>query len=89
MKRACANARIVVQSKAEVDEMSKQTPQKAAYDIEWKRENTVQIAIRLGKMSSAMVALEKAMAETGLSKAGYATQALKEKLIRDGYLSEE
>lgn len=55
---------------------------------EWKKENTAQYGIRLMNSTGIPQALDAAVAKTGKSRNAYIIEALREKLIRDGYLSE-
>ena len=55
----------------------------------WKKENTIQYTFRLMKTSQIPGALDEMIEKTGRSRGSYIVEALREKLIRDGYLSEE
>ena len=52
----------------------------------WKKENTMQCAVRIQNATGIPGAMENAMAETGLTRNAYIIEAIREKLIRDGYL---
>lgn len=69
--------------------MGRDMERRAAYNQAWKKENTMQYAVRVGKASGIPDAFETAKAATGLSSNAYLLQALTEKLIRDGYLKPE
>ena len=56
---------------------------------EWKAKNTTLFSIRIQNSSGVMDALEKAMADTGKTRHGYIVDAIREKLIRDGYMQEK
>ncbi len=62
--------------------------QKDAYDEAWKKENTKTVTFRLMNSSGIPNALKLAEQNSGKTKSGYIIAALKEALIRDGYLSE-
>lgn len=53
----------------------------------WKKENTKMVTFRVMNASGIPDALQK-IDEKGLSKSGYIIAALREALIRDGYLQE-
>lgn len=52
----------------------------------WKKQNTVQYGVRILNSTGIPVALEAAMAESRKTKNAYIIEAIREKLIRDGYL---
>lgn len=54
----------------------------------WKRDNTMQFAIRIGKNSDIAIALRKMQEETGVAPSVFVREAMREKLIRNGYLTE-
>lgn len=55
----------------------------------WKKENTFRIGIRLQNSSGIPLALQKATEVLDMTYGTYATQAIREKLIRDGYDPED
>lgn len=55
----------------------------------WKKENTLIFSIRIMNTSGIPSALDKALEAEELSRNAYIITAIREKLIRDGYLSEE
>lgn len=55
----------------------------------WKKENTLIFSIRIMNASGIPNALDKALESGELSRNAYIIEAIREKLIRDGYLSEE
>ena len=69
--------------------MGRDMAKKNSYDQAWKKENTMQYAVRVGKSSGIPEAFDRAKSQTGLSSNAYLLQALTEKLIRDGYLQPE
>jgi len=52
---------------------------------QWKKENTLIFSIRLLNSSGLPTALARIMAEKCVTRNGYIIEALREKLIRDGY----
>ena len=52
---------------------------------QWKKENTLQIGGRIQNSTGIPAAMAAAMADSGLTKNAYTIQAIREKLIRDGY----
>ena len=69
--------------------MAKDMAKKNAYDEAWKKENTVMCGIRIQRRSGIPDAMDKAIAEGKTTKNAYIIAALREKLIRDGYLTPE
>ena len=62
---------------------------KDAYDEQWKKANTTHVGFRLMNSSGIPDALKLAEQNSGKTKSGYIIAALKEALIRDGYISEK
>lgn len=56
---------------------------------EWKRENTSRITIGIANTCGIVQALQRAIEEQEVTKHSYITQAIREKLIRDGYDPED
>lgn len=52
----------------------------------WKKENTVKLTVRVMNSSGIPAAMEVARNDSGLTNSGYVIAALREKLIRDGYM---
>ena len=63
--------------------------QKDAYDEAWKKANTKTVTFRLMNSSGIPDALKLAEQNSGKTKSGYIIAALREALIRDGYLPEK
>lgn len=55
----------------------------------WKRENTVQIALRFTRNSGIPEALQKMTEKTGEKGTMYIRRVVTESLIRDGFISEK
>ena len=55
----------------------------------WKKENTVQILLRIVKSSGVPDALQKMTEETGENATVYIRRVVSEALKRDGFLKEE
>lgn len=55
---------------------------------EWKSKNTIMIGIRIQNSSGIPDALMNALTDTGKTKNAYIIEAIREKLIRDGYMSQ-
>lgn len=62
---------------------------KYAYDVAWQKENSIKLTVRVMNSSGIPAALEVARNDSGLTNSGYVIAALREKLIRDGYLTEK
>lgn len=62
---------------------------KDAYDEDWKKANTTMCGVRFMNSSGIPAAMEKAITAGNTTKNGYIVAAVREKLIRDGYLSEK
>ncbi|MBQ2003128.1 MAG: hypothetical protein II240_07535 [Bacteroidaceae bacterium] len=56
---------------------------------EWKKENTTRFTIRLMNSSGMPEALKALEEKTGVTRGSYTIAALREALIRDGYLTEK
>lgn len=56
---------------------------------EWMKNNTMMIGIRIQKSSGIIDPLLKALEVSGKTKNAYIIEAIKEKLIRDGYMQEK
>lgn len=56
---------------------------------EWKAKNTLMIGIRIQNSSGIPEALMHALEESGKTKNAYIIEAIREKLIRDGYMQEK
>lgn len=56
---------------------------------EWKAKNTLMIGVRIQNSSGIPDALMRALEQSGKTKNAYIIEALREKLIRDGYMAEE
>lgn len=54
---------------------------------EWQKKNTIMVGIRIQNSSGIPDALEYALIDSGKTKNAYIIDAIREKLIRDGYLS--
>ena len=54
----------------------------------WKKENSIKLTVRVMNLTGIPAALEIARNDAGLTNSGYVIAALREKLIRDGYLTE-
>ena len=54
----------------------------------WKKENTVQILLRVTRSSGIPDALRKMQEKTGIATSEYIRKILRENLVKDGYLSE-
>ena len=54
----------------------------------WKKVNTYQCNIRFVNKSKLTIALKKAAKEKGVKEAEYIRDALKNQLVKDGYLKE-
>lgn len=65
--------------------MPRDMANKQRLDEAWKKDNTTMIGVRIQNATGIPAAMEKAMADSGLTKNAYAVEALREKLIRDGY----
>ena len=63
--------------------------QKDAYDEAWKKANTTMCGVRFLNSSGIPAAMDKAIAAEKSNKNAYIIAAVREKLVRDGYLSEE
>ena len=57
-------------------------------EAEWKAKNTTWIGIRIQNSSGIPDALKVAIETSGKTKNGYIIEAIREKLIRDGYMPE-
>lgn len=55
---------------------------------EWKAKNTMWVSIRIQNSSGIPQALEHAMTESGKTRNGFIIEAIREKLIHDGYMPE-
>ena len=55
----------------------------------WRKENTTMCGVRFMNSSGIPAAMDKAIAAEKSNKNAYIIAAVREKLIRDGYLSEE
>lgn len=53
---------------------------------DWQKKNTVMIGLRIQNASGIPNALEYALIDSGKTKNAYIIDAIREKLIRDGYL---
>lgn len=62
--------------------------QKNAYDAEWQKENTLMCGVRIQNSSGIPAAMMMAIEAEKTTKNAYIITALREKLIRDGYLTE-
>lgn len=62
---------------------------KKRYDREYQANHTKNYVAQIRVDSGIPVAIDKAVEDSGLSKNQYLIAALREKLIRDGYLSPE
>ena len=69
--------------------MGRDMERRAAYNEAWKKENSKQYAVRVTNSSGIPDALEKAKADLNLTSGGFLMLAIREKLIRDGYLQPE
>lgn len=56
---------------------------------EWQAKNTMWVSIRIQNSSGIPEALTVALEKSGKTKNGYIIEAIREKLIRDGYLTEK
>ena len=56
---------------------------------EWKKNMQMQIAIRFSNTSDIAEALRKMQEETGILAATFTREAIREKLVRDGYLADK
>lgn len=56
---------------------------------EWQAKNTTLFSIRIQNSSGIMEAIKKAMEATGKTRHGFIVEAIREKLIREGYLQEK
>lgn len=54
----------------------------------WKKENTVQYGVRILNSSGIPDAMNRMMVDSGKTRNAYIIEAIREKLIRDGYLQE-
>ena len=54
----------------------------------WKKENTVMYGVRIMNSTGIPAAIEIAISEAHSNKNAYIISAIREKLIRDGYLKE-
>lgn len=63
--------------------------EKAKYNLEYNKENTVLVSVRLQKSSGIPAAMEKMTAATGIPATKYLRTILIERLKADGYLQEE
>ena len=61
---------------------------KKLYDIEYDRQNCKRYITKVQISSGIPAAVEKALKVQNISAGSYLREALKEKLIRDGYLEE-
>lgn len=52
---------------------------------QWKKENTLQIGVRINNTTGIPAAFQKAISDAGINKNTYIIEAIREKLIRDGY----
>ena len=68
--------------------MARDMAKKYAADYRWAKENTYRISLTILKNSDTSRAIEKVQKD-GHVRATYAMTALREKLIRDGYLQPE
>ena len=55
----------------------------------WKKANTIKLTVRVMNSTGIPAALEVARNDAKLTNSGYVIAALREKLIRDGYLTPE
>ena len=55
---------------------------------EWKAKNTIMIGIRIQNSSGIPDALIKALEQSRKTKNGFIIEAIREKLIRDGYMTQ-
>lgn len=55
----------------------------------WKKENTVQYGVRILNTTGIPSAMDRMMVDIGKTKNAYIIEAIREKLIRDGYLKPE
>lgn len=56
---------------------------------EWKSKNTIMMGVRIQNSSGIPEALTVALEKSGKTKNNYIIEAIREKLIRDGYLTEK
>lgn len=61
----------------------------AKWRNEWIKNNTQMIGVRYKKDASEYKALQEAVKETGTKQVEYIKSAVRERLIREGYLSEK
>lgn len=69
--------------------MARDMENKRRLDDKWKKENTLQIGVRLQNSTGIPSALQKAIEEQNVTKNAYAVQAIREKLQRDGFDPEQ
>lgn len=65
--------------------MARDMVKKRVADEKWMKEHTTIFSIRLQNASGIPTALARIMAEKCVTRNGYVIEALREKLIRDGY----
>ncbi|MBQ4075582.1 MAG: hypothetical protein IJD39_10330 [Clostridia bacterium] len=69
--------------------MARDMAKKAVSDLKSQQKHYKQVTMKIRKDSGIIEALEENYQKTGVAPATYAQAALREKLIRDGYLSAE
>ena len=67
----------------------KDKAKKNAYDAEWQKENTLMCGIRIQNSTGIPAAMMKAIDARKTTKNAFIIEAIREKLIRDGYLTEK
>lgn len=66
----------------------KDKAKKNAYDAEWQKENTLMCGIRIQNSTGIPSAMMKAIEDEKTTKNAFIIAAIREKLIRDGYMQE-
>lgn len=69
--------------------MARDMAKKAVADMRFEAKTYDRFSVKVRKESGIQEALESASTKAGISKNAYVVAAVQEKLIRDGYLSEE